>query len=91
MVPTNGSKGPSPRMKPIDPATKEALLLLFSPNGSFVQDLLLTEVQTYICAFLLWFSGSQLLPSNQVLVFINKTILYFCSLFVQLMPYLGGH
>lgn len=89
MVPTNGSEGPSARLKPIDPATKEALLLLFSPNGSFVQDLLLTEVQTHFCAFLIRFSGSQLLPINQVLNFINKVIMYFCSLFGQLMPYLG--
>ncbi|KAG0584530.1 hypothetical protein KC19_3G215800 [Ceratodon purpureus] len=44
MVPATGGEGPPPKLEPIDPATKEALLLLFSPEGSFVQDLLLTEL-----------------------------------------------
>lgn len=47
MVPASGGEGPAPKLEPIDPATKEALLLLFSPEGSFVQDLLLTEVCPY--------------------------------------------
>ena len=57
MVPATGGEGPPPKLEPIDPATKEALLLLFSPEGSFVQDLLLTEV--CLCRMLLrmvcWF------------------------------------
>lgn len=44
MVPATGGERPTSKLEPIDPATKEALLLLFSPEGSFVQDLLLTEV-----------------------------------------------
>lgn len=51
MVPATGEEGPAPKLEPIDPATKEALLLLFSPEGSFVQDLLLTEV--CLCGVLL--------------------------------------
>lgn len=51
MAPPTGVEGP-PKLKPIDPATKEALLLLLSPKGSFVQDLLLTEVAFLSFAFL---------------------------------------
>lgn len=43
MVPTSGGESPR-KLEPIDPATKDALLLLFSPEGSFVQDILLTEL-----------------------------------------------
>lgn len=44
MVPATGGEGPPSKLERIDPATQEALLLLFAPEGSFVQDLLLTEV-----------------------------------------------
>jgi len=48
MVPATGGEGrSSKKLEPIDSATKEALALLFSPEGSFVQDLLLTEVCMY--------------------------------------------
>jgi hypothetical protein len=61
MVPATSGEGPAPKLEPIDPATKEALLLLFSPEGSFVQDLLLTEVCLCGCFYgrwmICWFSG----------------------------------
>lgn len=43
MVPTTADD-PGKSLPPVDPAAKEVLLLLFSPNGSFLQDLLLTEL-----------------------------------------------
>lgn len=43
MVPTTADD-PGKSLPPVDTAAKEVLLLLFAPNGSFLQDLLLTEL-----------------------------------------------
>lgn len=36
---------PAPKVNYLDPTTKEALKLLFAPEGSFIQELILTEVK----------------------------------------------
>lgn len=40
-----GPNVPPPKVNYLDPTTKEALKLLFAPEGSYIQELLLTEVK----------------------------------------------
>jgi len=36
-----------PKVNYLDPTTKEALKLLFAPEGSYIQELILTEVKMH--------------------------------------------
>jgi aarF domain-containing kinase len=48
-VAPGGPDVPRPKVNYMDPTTKEALKLLFAPEGSYIQELLLTEVTPLAC------------------------------------------
>jgi hypothetical protein len=43
-----GPDVPPPKVNYLDPTTKEALKLLFAPEGSYIQELILTEVKFHM-------------------------------------------
>lgn len=43
-----GPAVPPPKINYLDPTTKEALKLLFAPEGSYIQELILTEVKFHV-------------------------------------------
>ncbi len=62
MAASHGSPDvPPPKVNYLDPTTKEALKLLFAPEGSYIQELILTEVKFH--TFIQVKSNSNLNPS----------------------------
>jgi hypothetical protein len=48
MAPAENDKRPVQKSKGLDPTTKEALKLIFASEGSYIQELLLTEVRRFL-------------------------------------------